>query len=216
MTASFKEVLREVAQSFGDIDAVFNVVAKLKDHSDELVADLTEALDDDDFSIQAAAAFSLCHLFYVFWPEKIDGCISTSKLLTLIDDDDPRMRFETTRAVAVLQVGRKCRLTDEQIVAVYIGCIQCGDLRLKFAVAGQVGMIGPAAIAALPPLSRMLDYDDPEVRQSVWVAGVLRFAETRPSPALELREDSFAVDAEVSRILAELEVGRLTAPAVPS
>ena len=162
----FKDVLREVAALFGDIETIFDVVAKLKDHSGELVADLTEALDDADASIQAAAAFSLGHLFYAMWPEVIDASSSIPKLLTLIDDDDPRVRFETTRAVAVLQVGRKHRLTDEQIVKVYIRCLESSDARLKIDVAGQLGVMGPAAIAALPALSRLLDHSEPAVGQA--------------------------------------------------
>jgi HEAT repeat protein len=161
MTASFKDVLREVFALLGNIETIFNVVSKLKDHSDDLVTDLTDALDDADASIQAAAAFSLCHLFYVFWPEEIDASSSITKLLTLIDDDDPRVRFETTRAVAVLQVGRNCPLTDEQIVVVYICCLESGDARLRIDVAGQLGAMGPAAIAALPALSRLLDDENP-------------------------------------------------------
>ena len=155
---------------FGDIETIFDVVAKLKDHSDDLVADLIEALDDADASIQAAAAFSLGHLFYALWPEVIDASSSIPKLLTLIDDDDPRVRFEATRAVAVLQVGRTCRLTDEQIVAVYIGCLESGDARLKIDVAGQLGAMGPAAIAALPLLSRMLDHAIQRSVRRLWNA----------------------------------------------
>lgn len=161
MNTALNEVLREVAALLGDINSVFNVVAKLKDHSDDLVVDLIEALDDADASIQAAAAFSLGHLFYAMWPEVIDASSSIPKLLTLIDEDDPRVRFEATRAVAVLQVGGRCRLTDEQIVVVYICCLESGDARLRIDVAGQLGATGPAAIAALPALSRLLDDENP-------------------------------------------------------
>lgn len=166
MNTKFRDVLREVAALIGDINSVFNVVAKLKDHSDDLVADLTKALDDADSSVQAAAAFSLGHLFYVLWPEVIDASSSIPKLLTLIDDDDPRVRFETTRAAAVLQVGGRCRLTDEQIVEVYLRCLESGDSRLKIEVAGQLRGIVPAAIAALPTLSRLIQHVEAAVAQA--------------------------------------------------
>lgn len=167
MTITFKEVLLEVAQLFGHIDTIFDAVAKLKDHSNDIVVDLIDALDDADASAQAATAFSLCHLFYVFWPEEIDASPSITTLLTLIGHADLRLRFEAARAVAVLQVGRTLRLTNEKIVAIYIGCLECDDPILKTEVAGQLKAMGPPAIAALPALSRMLDDENPKIQMAV-------------------------------------------------
>ena len=139
MSDAFMSVLREVATLFGNLERIFDVVSKLKDHSDDLVADLIEALSGDEGNVKAAAAFSLGHLFYVFWPDEIDASSSMPELLKLIDHADPRVRFEATRAVAVLQVGRIQRLTDEQIVAAYIGCLEYGDASLKIEVVSQLG-----------------------------------------------------------------------------
>ena len=131
-----------VANVFGKHEIVFDVTANLKNHSDDLVTDLIEAMADDEPSVKAAAAFSLGHLFYVLWPDEIDTSPSIPALLRLIDHDDPRVRFEATRALSVLQVGRQRRLADGQIVDSYVTCIKNGPPMLKIEVADQLRALG--------------------------------------------------------------------------
>ncbi len=149
MNDNFRMLLRLVASSFGDTNAAFEFVFQLRDHTDDLVAHLIEALDDDDHAVQAAAAFSLGHLWYACWPEEIDASSSIARLMTLIENDDPRVAYEATRAVAVLQVGGTTRLTEVEIVASYLRCLESTDSSLKVEAASQLLTVAPEAVTEL-------------------------------------------------------------------
>lgn len=145
MNDDFRRGLRKIADAFGKQEIIFDLVANLKHHSEDLVVELTAALGGGDQKAQAAAAFSLGHLFYVFWPDEIDASPSIPALLRLIDHDDPRVRFEAARSVAVLQVGRKRYLSEEQIVDIYVRCFDNNEATLKVEVAQQLAASGSSA-----------------------------------------------------------------------
>ena len=152
MEDQFRAILRQVGDALGESEAAFGLVNQLQDHTENLVADLIEALRDDEPLVQAAAAFSLGHVWYVLCSDEIDACSSIPKLLTLIDIGEPRVAFEATTSVAVLQVGGTTRLSEKQILDSYFRCLKLADPSLKVEIAGQLLAIVPEAITELAGL----------------------------------------------------------------